>query len=134
MIKSQKNTTKRTLASLGFLLGILFLLSPCTIRNSLQGVLGLEIQKTFHKGKTTFQPNNNCNVQINKTDVAKITKEKKQLNYPETTLCLYNFNIPVLERFIFPISASNHSWKTTVPLYILYKKWKYFIELIFQLA
>jgi hypothetical protein len=123
MKKKKNNNTKSRFLLLAFLLGMVVLLSPCSIQNSLQGVLGLEIQKN----KTAFQQNRTCNANLNQVDFSKISKEKKQQNAAETNLFHSVFSFPTTEQLSFTILPNQYSQKTAVPLYILFKRLKCFI-------
>lgn len=104
-------------------MGMVVLLSPCSIQNSLQDVLGLEIQKN----KTAFQQNRTCNASINHAAFSKISKEKKQLNQSEAIVFHSVFSFPKTEQLSFTILPNQYSQKTAVPLYILFKRLKCFI-------
>jgi hypothetical protein len=123
MKKEKNKITKSSFILLAFLMGMVVLLSPCSIQNSLQDVLGLEIKKT----KTAFQQNRTCNASVNQVDFSKISKEKKQLNQSEVVFFNSVFSFPKTEQLSFTILLNQHSQKTAVPLYILFKRLKCFI-------
>jgi hypothetical protein len=123
MKKEKNNITKSSFILLAFLMGIFVLLSPCSIQNSLQDVLGLDIQKS----KIAFQQNSTCNASINRVGFFKNFKHKKQLNQTATVVYESIFSLLVTRKTSFPILLNQYSQKTAVPLYILFKRLKCFI-------
>ena len=127
MILSKSKIYKGIPSPIAFLLVVLFLMSPCAIRNSVEDALGLKIQKTLNANKVTFQQDNSCSINSISLDVSKVEKALKQFKVLSVQTYNFVFYFPVLERLTVQIPIYNLLEINTIPLYILFKKWKYFI-------
>jgi len=112
---------------IAFLLVLLFLMSPCAIRNSVENALGLKIQKSLNANKVSFQQNYRCSVYPISQVAHEIEKGLKPFKLSQVHSYISIFLIPVAERVSFRISLYNNLLTKTIPLYILFKKWKCFI-------
>jgi hypothetical protein len=127
MILSKSKIYKGIPSTTAFLLVVLFLMSPCAIRNSVEDALGLQIQKTLNANKVTLQQDNSCSINSISLDVSKVEKALKQFKVLSVQTYNFAFYFPVFERLTVQIQIYNLLEIKTIPLYILFKKWKYFI-------
>jgi hypothetical protein len=127
MILSKSKIYKGIPSTTAFLLVVLFLMSPCAIRNSVEDALGLQIQKTLNANKVTLQQDNSCSINSISLDVSKVEKALKQFKVLSVQTYNFAFYFPVFERLTVQIQIYNLLEINTIPLYILFKKWKYFI-------
>ncbi|MBL7970322.1 MAG: hypothetical protein JNL03_02270 [Prolixibacteraceae bacterium] len=107
-----------------FILGLLLLLSPCSVRNSLQHVLKLEVHQTPGKYKATLEQNHNCKVQASEYAAAVSEVKTKTGDCPA---CFPNvfIHLPPVSGFSFRIPSPDNTQRITTPLYILFKRLKY---------
>ena len=105
----------------GFLLFLLFSLSPCSVKSSILRSVDLSYEKTLNKNKSAATQLNNCSVDI-KDSIISNTKYKKRVITP--FLCDENSfkTISYLEQEDEkPLKTAFYDQKR-LPKYLLYKK------------
>jgi hypothetical protein len=124
MFEFKSHTVKRQSFSAAlFCFGLLLLLSPCSVRNSLQHVLKLEVHQTIGKYKATLEQNHNCKVQVSEYAAA-VSEGKTKVSYGPARVPNVFFHLPPVSGFSFRISSPDNTQRITIPLYILFKRLK----------
>ncbi|MFY9152271.1 MAG: hypothetical protein WAO52_09665 [Prolixibacteraceae bacterium] len=109
-------------------LGLLLLIAPCSVRNSLQHALGVKMTKTLNPNKTTIQQTTDCCVTYSQVESVKVKLVKKDFKFKSFTTGINQFSNFNIDRpaFFNSLTGENQSTKH-IPLYILYKRLKYMI-------
>ncbi|WP_159021607.1 hypothetical protein [Formosa sp. L2A11] len=112
-----------------FTLGMLLLLSPCSVRNSLQSVLDIEQTEVTSKSKVA-QLNSNC-VSLIASEISASSHNKKQSKPNDLVLLNSDYIglkfVSFSEKQIPFQTVNQYVTPLKVPLYILYKNKKDFI-------
>ncbi len=106
-----------------FGLVLLFLLSPCKVRNYIQSELGIPQTKVLNKSQSTISQSNCLNF-----DVFEIVQSVSKLTIQQPDLFVYEsfnfgFTPDLLNLSFYPISSRNQT-VSVIPLYILYQNFK----------
>lgn len=109
-------------------LGLLLLIAPCSVRNSLQHALGVKTTKTLNPSKTTIQQATDCCVTYNQAEIVKVKLVKKDLKFKSFASGINQFSNSNIDRpaFFNPLIWENQSTKH-IYLYILYKRLMYYM-------
>lgn len=131
MRKITKQKTADNTIWAGLLLGLLLIISPCSVRNILQNDFGLKTTKTPNQSKTAFHKTSNCCVYYDLSKIIKDEQVKKNYKFTSSTLLgsqILNFSIP--HSCELTLLTWGKSTENDIPLYILYKKLKVFDSLL----
>lgn len=123
MSEFKPHTIKRPhLSATLFILGLLLLFSPCSVRNSLQHVLKLEVHQTSGKYKATLEQNHNCKVPA--SEYAAVSEGKTKVGDCPACFPDVYFHLPPVSGLSFRIPSPDNTQRITTPLYILFKRLK----------
>ncbi|MDP2338958.1 MAG: hypothetical protein Q8N05_21395 [Bacteroidota bacterium] len=109
-------------------LGLLLIIAPCAVRNSLQHALGVKTTNTLNPSKTTIQQATDCCVAYSQAEIVKVKQARKGLKFKSFATFTNQFSNFSIDHpaFFNPLTCENKS-KKDIPLYILYKRLKYMI-------
>ncbi len=109
-------------------LGLLLLIAPCSVRNSLQHALGVKTTKTLNPSKTTIQQATDCCVTYSQAEIVNVQLVKENLKFKSFATGINQFsNFSIDRPAFFNLLNSENKSKKDIPLYILYKRLKYMI-------
>jgi hypothetical protein len=119
------NKRIKIILSLGFLLLVLLVISPCPVRNSIQRLVGVETTEVLNRSKSQLVEKHECVLELVKTELSKnfTVVEKIGGSSGIQNECPQFF----CTKQHIHLSYLLHKEKTDVdiPLYILYKRLKY---------
>lgn len=113
------------LGYLGLLLIALLLSSPCSVRNTVQKELGIEVTETFNKSKSCLIQKEEFVLEVNTSEFTKKFNSVKIKNSSKGFLTSFTSFFPFKENALFSFVQQDGKQEPPIPLYILYKRFKY---------